>query len=68
MGEKPELDVVVLIPTINNITDLKRCFPALKKQTYSDFRVVVVDGQSTDGTRELVEEFTCTDRNRSAFL
>jgi cellulose synthase/poly-beta-1,6-N-acetylglucosamine synthase-like glycosyltransferase len=44
---------VVLVPTINNQKDLQRCLAALKAQTYAPFRIVVVDGNSTDATPAL---------------
>jgi GT2 family glycosyltransferase len=57
MTQSKPLDVVVLVPTINNAVDLARCLAALAEQTYRPFRVLVVDGQSTDETPELVRRY-----------
>ena len=48
--------VVVLVPTINNVADLRRCLQALGRQIYAPFRVVVVDGQSRDATPRVTVE------------
>lgn len=50
------LDVAVLVPTINNVGDLRRCLAALRGQSLDRYRVIVVDGQSTDGTPEVTRE------------
>jgi GT2 family glycosyltransferase len=46
--------VDVVIPTFNGRTLLERCLRALERQTYSDFRAVVVDDCSSDDTREML--------------
>ncbi|MDI3340792.1 MAG: glycosyltransferase family 2 protein [Sphaerobacter sp.] len=46
--------VDVIIPTYNGRAHLAVCLPALARQTYRDFRVIVVDDASTDDTAELV--------------
>jgi glycosyltransferase involved in cell wall biosynthesis len=44
--------VAVIIPTYNNLPELRQCLKALSQQTYTDFvAYVCVDG-STDGTLE----------------
>lgn len=44
----PSVDII--IPTHNGREHLAVCLPALSKQTYQDFRIIVVDDASTDGT------------------
>lgn len=50
----PRVDIV--IPTYNGWKYLETCLDALRSQSYSDFRVIVVDDGSTDGTSLLVSE------------
>lgn len=51
-------EVVVLIPSFNGKTLLTTCLNSLRAQTYKNFRTVVVDDASTDGTVEyLCERF-----------
>lgn len=37
--------------------DLKKTLNSLLEQTYKDFEVVVIDGASTDGTKEMLEQY-----------
>ena len=52
-----DLKISVVIPTLNRAGILSNMLNSLTKQTYKNFEVVIVDGGSTDKTRELVESF-----------
>lgn len=54
--DRPKVSIV--IPTYNRRMSLKGCLDSLIKQTYRNFEVIVVDGGSTDSTRELVYEYS----------
>lgn len=56
MRNKPKASV--FIPTKNRCKALKRCLDSLLKQTYKNFEVVIVDDESTDGTKDLVNKFS----------
>lgn len=43
---------LALIVTYNRLSDLKICVEAVRKQTYKDFNILVVNNGSTDGTKE----------------
>lgn len=45
--------VSVIVPARNEVLDLGACLDALLAQTYSALEILVVDGGSTDGSREL---------------
>jgi|SRR3989344_3603700 len=45
----------VIIPTYNEEEDIARCLSCLKKQTFKDFEVIIVDDGSSDKTVELVK-------------
>ena len=53
---KPRISV--LLPTKNRCEPMKECLDSLVKQTFKNFEVVIVDGGSTDGTKELVEKYS----------
>ena len=48
--------VTVVIPNYNGKKYLDECFKSLKKQTYRDFHVIMVDNGSTDGSAEYIRE------------
>ena len=47
--------ISVLIATRNAAAHLPRCLDSLRRQSFRDFEVIVMDGASTDGTVELLE-------------
>ena len=51
--------ISVVIPTYNEEKNIGRCLSALEEQTIprEDFEVIVVDGQSTDGTVEIARRY-----------
>jgi len=59
MTEYPSLSIV--IPTLNAENDLERCLTAIDSQDYPSDRieVLVLDGGSTDATREVAEAHGC---------
>ena len=44
--------VTVIIPNYNGMKFLEPCFEALKAQTYRNFKILVVDNGSSDGSKE----------------
>ncbi len=50
--------VAIIVPVYNGETYLASCLDALRAQTYPHhmLQVIVVDNQSTDGTREVFQE------------
>lgn len=47
----------IIIPTYNAAATLRSCFESIVGQVYGDFEVVLVDGGSTDETREIAHSF-----------
>jgi GT2 family glycosyltransferase len=54
MPEAPRVDIVV--PSWNGKGLLADCLESLACQTFRDFRAIIVDDASTDGTAEMVRE------------
>lgn len=51
-------NIYIIIPVYNRKEFTKNCLISLRKQTYKEFKVVVIDDGSTDGTEEmLINEF-----------
>ena len=57
MLEPNHQDVVVVIPVYNRVELLRRCLLSLAQQTFKDFTTVVVDDESTEDIKSVVNEF-----------
>lgn len=49
----PEPDVTIVVPCRNERRTLRACLDALEAQDHSSYEVLVVDGRSVDGCREI---------------
>jgi GT2 family glycosyltransferase len=47
--------IYIIIPVHNRKEFTRQCLLSLRKQTYKEFKVVVIDDGSTDGTSEMLE-------------
>jgi glycosyltransferase involved in cell wall biosynthesis len=54
MENENKQKITLLIPTFNEIVGMKEIMPRIKKEWYD--QLIVVDGNSTDGTQDYVEE------------
>ena len=49
--------VTVVVPARNEATTIGPLLDSVLAQTWSELQVLVVDGDSDDGTREVIERF-----------
>lgn len=54
--KKPVLSVITVV--YNNVQDIERTMLSVLNQTYAEIEYVVLDGASTDGTKELIEKYS----------
>lgn len=47
----------IIVPTLRSAATVRACLESLARQTYRDFELVVVDGESTDQTLTIVNSF-----------
>lgn len=47
----------IITINLNNYNGLKRTIDSVVSQTFTDFEWIVIDGGSTDGSRELIEQY-----------
>lgn len=47
--------ISIIIVTLNVEKDLQNCLDSISKQAYPNIEVVIMDGQSTDGTLEIIQ-------------
>ncbi len=57
------LSVSLILTTYNSKGNFIKTYESIRKQTYPDIEIVVVDGASIDGTKEEIEKRAETDRN-----
>jgi len=55
--EKDSL-VSIIVPTYNSEKFLEGCLESIKKQTYENIELVVVDNNSKDNTKEIAKKYT----------
>lgn len=55
MTINPKLSIITV--NLNNRDGLKRTIDSVVSQTFTDYEWIVIDGGSTDGSRELIEQY-----------
>lgn len=53
MARKPHISIITV--NLNNLEGLKRTLESVFEQTWKDFEFVIIDGGSSDGSREFIE-------------
>ena len=54
---KSDVAISVIIPALNEEKYIRYVFEGLRSQTFKDFETIVVDGNSTDRTREIARKY-----------
>lgn len=54
---KTSIKITVIIPTKNRKESLKKILDSLVKQKFTNFEIIVSDGNSTDGSREMLKKY-----------
>lgn len=54
-------EISIIIPVLNGVAYIRECLDSITKQTFSDIEIIPVDGGSTDGTVEIIEEYATKD-------
>lgn len=51
------VEVSIIIPTLNEEKHIRRLLKTLRRQTYKDFEMIIIDGNSKDNTRKIIRKF-----------
>lgn len=54
-----EYKISIVIRTYNEKKHIREVLESLKGQNYNNYEIIVVDSESTDGTREIALEYNC---------
>ena len=60
MANAPSQKVSVVIPTWQRGDLLRQCLESLRRQDFSDFRIVLVSNGAGNWVNEFAQEFECT--------
>lgn len=47
--------ISIIIPTLNSAKSLQRAIDSVRSQDYKDIELIIIDGKSSDGTFEIIE-------------
>lgn len=64
--EKPVL-ISVIVPIYNTVEYLPRCVNSIRRQTYRNLEIILVDDGSTDNSGAMAEKFALEDKRVKAF-
>jgi glycosyltransferase involved in cell wall biosynthesis len=53
----PILEISIITVVRNNKEFVESCLESVLGQTYADIEYIVIDGASTDGTREIIDRY-----------
>lgn len=53
--------ISIVLPVYNTETYLRECIESILSQTYTDFECIIIDDASSDGSREIIQEYAETD-------
>ena len=57
------MKISIITITFNSAKTIRRALESVQSQTYKDIEHVVVDGASTDGTRQIIESYAAEHKN-----
>lgn len=52
------MKVSIIVPVYNNEKYLRKCLESLEKQTLDEIEIIIVNDGSTDGSQEIIDEFS----------
>ena len=59
--------ISVVVPVYNVEKYLRDCIDSIRRQTYQDFEIIMVEDCSTDGSRAIAEEIAAEDKRTRLF-
>ena len=51
------VEISIVIPTLNEEKHIRKLLKTLRRQTYKDFEIIIIDGDSKDDTKKIIKKF-----------
>lgn len=61
-SEYQKIKISIIIPIYNGERTIKACLKSISSQTYKNYELIIVDNNSTDQTKEIVNKFQIRDQ------
>ena len=59
--KKDNPKITIIMPSYNEISYIEECIESVINQTLQDIEIICVDGESNDGTLEILKEYAKSD-------
>ena len=60
--------LTIIIPSYNKKNYITECINSVINQTYEDWRLIIIDDCSTDGSQEVLKKFNTNKKIKIIFL
>jgi teichuronic acid biosynthesis glycosyltransferase TuaG len=68
LSNKEKFTISVIMPSYNSILNIKSAIDALIMQNFESWELLVIDGGSTDGTIDIIKEYSVRDNRIRLFV
>jgi glycosyltransferase involved in cell wall biosynthesis len=59
-GDIKLVEISIIIPTLNEGTNLIRCLESISKQNFRDYEIIISDSNSKDNTKKIAKDYGAT--------
>ena len=60
--------ISIITVCLNSVKTIRDAIESLLQQTYQNFEYIIVDGESVDGTLDIIKEYECIFGNRMKLI
>ena len=68
MDDNKKVFFKIIVPNYNNMAYIKKCLDSILEQTFQDFKIIVVDDLSTDGSDKFCEMYARKHSNKIVYI
>ena len=68
MNDKDNIEFSIIIPNYNAKEYIEKCLESVLNQTYTNYKLIIIDDMSTDGSMETVENYVDNFRDKKIYM